>query len=171
MVGNSVADRLVVFFVLQCNFHVNPFLGWLFNLLDIFCLLNLIQNLCFSTPHIQSWFNKVQSSELNIYKTQRPTLDVDLLIFCDETRQLLLNSITFTWKTMSWSSFNFSTGASTLHWETGVFSLIKFWLISPSLSCRHHVGSVTSFWSNDIWIFTRDSLWKSCCCAAWTLRT
>ena len=38
------------------------------------------------SSNIQSWFNRVQSSKLDIYKIQQSTLDVDLLIFCDKTQ-------------------------------------------------------------------------------------
>ena len=170
MVVISVVDGLVGFvtiFVSKCNFH-QSFCRLVVQLVGHLLLVKFnpkpLRIASYQTPHIQSWFNRVQSSELNIYKTQRPTLDVDLLIFRWQDKTLL-NSITFTWKTMSWSSFNFDfTGASTLR----VFSsLIKLWLMSPAclvdiMLARWHIFEP----SKEIWTFTRDSSWKSCCCAA-----
>ena len=152
MVVISVVDGLVGFvtiFVSKCNFH-QSFSRLVVQLVGHLLLVKFNPKpLCiasYQTPHIQSWFNRVQSSELNIYKTQRPTLDVDLLIFRwrDKT---LLNSITFTWKTMSWSCFNFDfTGASTLR-NRSLFIIDQALIDVTGLSCWHHVGSVTSFWT------------------------
>ena len=137
MVVISVADRLLGFVTI---FATSLFLvlGCLFNLIDIFSLLNLIQNLCFSHSIMIKQGKRFRIKYLQNSTTYAWRRFVEFL-WRDAT--LLNNSITFTWKTMSASSFNF-TGASTLR-DSWVFSLINLWLISPSLSSWHHVDSVT----------------------------
>ena len=139
MVVISVVDGLVGFvtiFVSKCNFH-QSFSRLVVQLVGHLLLVKFnpkpLRIASYQTPHIQSWFNRVQSSELNIYKTQKPTLDVDLLIFLGWVKTLIAKQHNFhlrkqwVWAASTWVGILISPGASTLR----VFwSFAKLWLMS-----------------------------------------